>query len=363
MNRLFYSFFARILSIFFALPVIAADSSGDILRLKEDAPSSYVVKKGDTLWDISGLYLDSQWLWPRLWQFNPEIDNPHLIYPGDMLNLVWVNNQPVLSLKPQRKISPKVRKRDKRAVGTLPDGLIMPYLKSDRLLAKDDYSQAQRVLGTSDGRRYLSNHGLVYVDKGETADEWGLYRLVDTFSRAGSGDKAVALKLVALAQTAGSSADYLSLSVQRQYEEIRPNDIVLPVKPGSEDVKLNSFYPYPVGAGARASIVGSLDKLKYLAANNVVIIDRGLRDNLRQGAMFQLYERGAEVTGGAGSYSYESSLFHGVDLPDILVGELMVIRAYGSFSLALVTASYAPISLQAALRSPLQGSQPDRSGG
>ncbi len=77
------------------------------LTVKDDAPQTYVVVKGDTLWDISAMYLDSPWLWPRLWQVNPDIDNPHLIYPGDKLSLVWINGQPVLSLKPVKKLSRK----------------------------------------------------------------------------------------------------------------------------------------------------------------------------------------------------------------------------------------------------------------
>ncbi len=65
--------------------------AGDILRIREDAPTTYVVQKGDTLWDISALFLEDPWLWPELWYFNPQVDNPHLIYPGDLLKLVWID--------------------------------------------------------------------------------------------------------------------------------------------------------------------------------------------------------------------------------------------------------------------------------
>ena len=69
------------------------------VELNPDVPETYVVKKGDTLWGISGMYLQKPWLWPQLWDANPQIDNPHLIYPGDELYLVWIDGQPKLRLR------------------------------------------------------------------------------------------------------------------------------------------------------------------------------------------------------------------------------------------------------------------------
>jgi LysM repeat protein len=81
-------------SIFFSVDLVA-----DELKLKADAPTLYQVKAGDTLWDIAGLYLQHPWLWPRLWKLNPQVNNPHLIYPGDQLHLQFdADGQPILSL-------------------------------------------------------------------------------------------------------------------------------------------------------------------------------------------------------------------------------------------------------------------------
>ena len=114
--------------------VVVAENSEQLLTIKRGAPEAYVVVKGDTLWDISAMYLDSPWLWPRLWQVNPEIENPHLIYPGDKLSLVWINGEPVLSFKPVIKLSPKIHVSEKKAVPTVNEGLVLPYLQSDRLV-------------------------------------------------------------------------------------------------------------------------------------------------------------------------------------------------------------------------------------
>lgn len=87
-------------------------SVADVLTLKKNAPKSYTVVKGDTLWDISGIFLNQPWLWPKLWRLNPEINNPHLIYPGDVLRLVFdEKGQPMLVKgKPELKWSPKLER-------------------------------------------------------------------------------------------------------------------------------------------------------------------------------------------------------------------------------------------------------------
>src|SRR6056297_2994749 len=93
-----------VLCLLLALPTLA-------LEVREGAPETYVVKKGDTLWGISGMYLRQPWRWPELWDVNPQIDNPHLIYPGDELYLTWVNGEPRLQLRRGRdvKLDPGVR--------------------------------------------------------------------------------------------------------------------------------------------------------------------------------------------------------------------------------------------------------------
>ena len=73
----------------FVFCTISLISVADEVRLNKEAPKTYIVEKGDTLWDISIIFLEQPWLWPKLWRLNPEISNPHLIYPGDILKLVY----------------------------------------------------------------------------------------------------------------------------------------------------------------------------------------------------------------------------------------------------------------------------------
>ena len=97
------------LLLFSLLPGSSAFADG---LLRADHPAHYVVKKGDALWDISARFLRSPWRWPDIWYVNPQIANPHLIYPGDRLDLVYVNGKPQLRLsRGPVKLSPQVRSR------------------------------------------------------------------------------------------------------------------------------------------------------------------------------------------------------------------------------------------------------------
>jgi len=321
------------------------------LTLKQNAPTTYTVVKGDTLWDISALYLDSPWLWPRLWQINPEIDNPHLIYPGDKLTLIWRDGQPVLSLKPMRKLSPQVRVLEKQAVPTVQEGLVLPYLQSDRLIAQTALQQSVRVIGSSDGRKYLTKQDQLYITGVQTEKKWGIYREVAQYQR--DDDVMVALRLVALGELAMTGGNFSGLSLQEQNQEILANDIALPEVDIEERQLSTTFYPQPAPVGSEAHILGSLEGSQYAGQNQVVVMDQGSSDGLAQGSMFELYQAGVKVSDKEGQFTYpQEGSDADVQLPSLKVGTLMVIRPYERFSLALITNSSAPINQEIIAVSP-----------
>ncbi|QEO44730.1 peptidoglycan-binding protein [Vibrio tarriae] len=329
------------------------------LALKPNAPTTYTVVKGDTLWDISALYLDSPWLWPRLWQVNPEIDNPHLIYPGDKLTLFWRDGQPVLSLKPMRKLSPQVRVLEKQAVPTVQEGLVLPYLQSDRLMAKTALQDSVRVIGSNDGRQYLTKQEQLYISGVQTEKKWGIYREVAQYQR--DDEVMVALRLVAVGELAMTGGNFSGLSLQEQNQEILANDIALP-EVDLEELQLSTtFYPQPAPTGSEAHILGSLEGSQYAGQNQVVVIDQGSSDGVAQGSMFELYQAGVKVNGKQGQFTYQAEGSDAdVQLPSTKVGTLMVIRPYERFSLALITNSSAPISVEVLALSPQEESQAEQ---
>ena len=128
--------------------VLSFAAIADTLSLKKDHPATYTVVKGDTLWDISSYFLNSPWLWPRLWQANNQIENPHLIYPGDVLSLIWVNGEPQLTRKRLKKLSPTPRLAEKHEpIPTISLQAISAFLSRDHVIDPSLIKTAPRLLG------------------------------------------------------------------------------------------------------------------------------------------------------------------------------------------------------------------------
>lgn len=352
MNRIFRNVTSVMLPLFFSLSA-AASADSKPLAVKANAPQTYVVVKGDTLWDISAMYLDSPWLWPRLWQVNPEIDNPHLIYPGDKLSLVWINGQPVLSLKPVKKLSPQARITERKAVPTVAEGLVIPYLNSDRLVDEETLDNAVKVMGSTKGSKYLTAEDVLYISGEHTATQWAIYRPVETFSREDISKEITALRLIAKGELVEASEEYSGLKITSQLQEIVRNDIALPNQMAESEFT-TTFHPLPSPAGTSAKLLGNIEGIRFSSTSQVVVIDRGTADALIQGSVFDLKEDAHPVYLDGDGYKKEFGLLDKkITLPQSKVGELLVIRPYEYFSLALITNSSKPISNGVTVVSPL----------
>ncbi|WP_240004062.1 LysM peptidoglycan-binding domain-containing protein [Vibrio injensis] len=320
------------------------------LTIKDSAPRTYTVVKGDTLWDISALYLDSPWLWPRLWQANPEIKNPHLIYPGDQLTLIWRGGQPALTLKPMIKLSPQARILEKSPVTTIKEQLLLPYLQVDRLIPSQELNDQLRILGSNQGKQYLSQQDTLYLEGQHEAQHWGIYRAMNEFHHA---DHSMwALRRLATAQRVSSTDSITALTIDEMNQEIRTNDIALP-EINLESLLSTTFFPHPAPRDARPRLLGTLEGSQYAAKHHVVVIDHGQQEGLEQGSMFELYQVGQTVYQKGGQYSdVAQRASKAITLPEKKIGTLMVIRPYPTMSLALITSSQAAIDNQTLLLPP-----------
>src|SRR5690606_34783352 len=155
--------------------------SGSEAVLAEDYPNRYVVQPGDTRWDIASTFLEDPWYWPEIWHVNPEIENPHLTYPGDVLALVWIDGGPRITtvagsayrLSPQARITPLTE-----AVTSIPYEQIAAFLSEGLVLERDQVDRLPYIMATRDNHLIAAAGNQVYVRGGEPAQPGTRYSVV-----------------------------------------------------------------------------------------------------------------------------------------------------------------------------------------
>lgn len=342
----------------------------DVLTLKQDAPKTYIVKKGDTLWDISGIFLNQPWLWPKLWRLNPEINNPHLIYPGDELRLVFdEQGQPMLVKgKPSLKWSPKVRTtlKDQNPISTLPLSVIAPYLRYDAVFTQQQIDDAPYVLGSDEGQKSSVDGFKLYInDDLKLGHAYGVYNkgveIYDPETNELLGYRAVLIgsgKVTRVGNMAEKEPS--TLYVDNAIREIRSGALVFPVNEGQQYPSY--FTMQPVAQGTSGSIVASTNDVREFGKLEVVIINRGSEHQVKQGDVFTIKRTspgvletndGPVYTEDASSWSRLASA-NGSDykMPKESLGESMVFKVYDKLSLALILNSAKPIRLQDHVEAP-----------
>ena len=347
----------RYISLFLVSALFAFQASADTLTLKKDHPDKYIVKKGDTLWDISGRFLTKPWLWPRLWNMNKQIKNPHWIYPGDRLRLTWVNGQPRLVLdqsdaregKRLVKLTPKVRIEENRSpVSTVELSEISQFLRADMVADMNtDLEHAPYVLGeNNDSSIFMSQGQTIHVrGKPELNTHYGVYHVGNTYKDNQTGENlGRQLELVGVVQPKEAGDNNITaVEVVSSFSEIRPGDRLLPMLAESS---IDAFFiPQAGNLPKAAHIIDIPMKSTYVGKYDTVIIDKGARENLKPGDVFGIVRPGAEVVdNGPDNVAYEQDSSIGQKLMNkqstVLsadhIGEVMVIKVYQKTSLAIV---------------------------
>ncbi|MFB0980859.1 MAG: LysM domain-containing protein [Alteromonadaceae bacterium] len=355
-----------ILSLSFSVFVTA-----DELTLNKDAPKSYIVQKGDTLWDISGIFLNQPWLWPKLWRLNPDINNPHLIYPGDELRLVFdEKGQPMLVRgKPELKWSPRARLqlKDQSAIPSLPLEVIAPYIQYGSVLSEEEIEKLPYILGSDEGYKSSVDGFNVYVNEElDLGRGYGIYQKEgeiydpETDEFLGYNIRVVGTGKVL---RAGNLEDNVpaTLYVDGTKQEIRSGDFIIPV---NEHQQYPSFFTLtPAHKSLRGLILNSASGLREFGKLEVVMINRGAEHAIEQGDVVSVKRSspGIVETGGGPIYSQDGSRWDrmaSIDdsdykMPEEVVGEMMIFKVYQQVSLALILRSSKPLRVHDIITSPM----------
>ena len=298
-------------------------------------PDRYVVVRGDTLWDISARFLRDPWRWPDVWYVNPQIQNPHLIYPGDVIVLTYVDGKPRLSLERGSlvKLSPEVRSSPlDDAIPYIPLDAINQFLTRPYVIEDDDLDSKPYMV--SFGREHLmgSTDKKAYVRAIESDEEvrFDVVRPGDPYKDADTGEilgyEAQYVGNAELQRT-GDPATVLVTSVQM---EVNIGDRLIPV---TEDVALDSFYPKPPSRPVSGSIISVLNGVREIGQFNVVVLDRGEKDGLATGDVLIINQRGKKIRD---LVKWVEDVRTHVTLPDEPAGMLLVFRTFSRVSFGLV---------------------------
>jgi len=320
--------------------------------IRPGVPQRYTVKKGDTLWDIANHFLKDPWLWPEIWYVNPAIRNPHLIYPGDVIALSWVNGKPVLSLEGAQvtttstpppptvhvpklkvvKVSPHARvEKLGKAITTLPKSIIGPFLYRPFFVTDDELDGAPYVIANY-GNHIISGTGDRIYARGienSSVTEFNIVRKGTEYRDPESGDllgyEAINLGVAKLVRL----GDPQTLTVTKAYKEILSGDFLLPRE--NEDLALN-FYPRAPKKDIAGRIISVADGVSKIGQYDVVVINKGSEDGLEPGHVLEVYEEGAIVR-----QPFTSTR---IKLPEERAGIAMVFKTYKTISYALIMEAF-----------------------
>ncbi len=331
--------------VMLSLVHVQAETRKDNLLLRNDHPQEYVVVKGDTLWHISGRFLQSPWKWPEVWGVNPQVDNPHLIYPGDVIYLTWVDGKPRLGVRRDSGIYPRARVSPlEHAIPAIPLRDIISFLNDNRVMSENLLKEAPYVLGGR-GERLISGAGDRIYARGSLLEDQrrqGVYRAANEYKDPDT-EEFLGFEMVKIADAdvAAQSEDVISLDIVKSHKEVRVLDRVVP----TEEVRIQSiFYPKPSPEGIEGKILSVLSGVRDAGQFNVVALNRGAREGLDAGHVFAIYRRGERIK--------DPVTKEFVTLPQERSGELMVFKVFEKVSYGLIMQSTDVVSIGDELRQP-----------
>ena len=370
----------------FAVALLTITAYAAAVEVRADHPDTYVVKRGDTLWDIAGRFLKKPWLWPEIWQANPQVKNPHLIYPGDVLSLAYLD-----------RVTVKEGPRSEAPINAIPLAQVEPFLKDLRVV--EQFDQLPYVVGLEEDRLRGSTGQLAYI-KGLAGAQPGQRFLVvrptvryTRLDRSGAccdlfhsddldyrgrrtvdfqnywtnvvtpdnGNELLGFEL--MRQGAGTltrgevgGVEASTLLLDAEGREVRVGDRVIPVDARSYDLQFVPHAPKQQLEYGRARVLAVADMLTSGGTRDVVALSVGAREGVDNGTVFSLWREGSNVvdTVAYGPNRADDTVSHGnkVRLPDEFAGHVMIFRTFDKVSYGLVMDSIKPVRVGYELKHP-----------
>ncbi len=307
------------------------------LSLRPDAPSHYVVKSGDTLWDIAHTFLEKPWEWEELWKNNPQLPDPDHIYPGTVIDMRNVNGKSYLSMSGRgtRVLVPTAQKQPLlNPIPPLELSLVRPFISQNQVYSQDLLKNAPYVVGFSDQHLISSDGDHIYVKdlRGHPNENFAIFRedgrFYDVKHRAILGYNAAYIGNALMVKPGNPSTLVIDASKNR----VEIGDRIMPIPRENNSLY---FYPHPPRCKLTTAIIHIVEGIAIAGSNQIVVLDKGRAEGMDSGSVLAIVDEGDLVVDPV----YHD---HRVKLPNEQIGELMVFRAFDHVSYALVMESLRP---------------------
>jgi nucleoid-associated protein YgaU len=344
-------------------------------------PDTYVVRKGDTLWDISARFLKKPWLWPEIWQANPQVKNPHLIYPGDVLSLAYLD-----------RVVAQPGPRQEAPINAIPLDQVEPFLK--QLSVVDEIKSLPFVAGLEDNRLRATNGQVAYVrglDGAEVGQRYAVVRPTVRYAlpkpteeltarsevTPGSGNvwknyfvpskrnqtlgyELAQVNIGTVTKVASGNVDVTTIALQTQIgaREVRNGDRLVPVEANPYDLQFFPHVPAAQSEGLDIRVLAVTDMFLSGGPRDVIAISAGSANGIDNGTVVSLWRQGRHVANTMkypGSSRMDDSLTDGagrITLPDEYAAHAMVFRTFDKVSYALVMQGVKPVQVGYAAKHP-----------
>ena len=318
-------------------------SNAEDIVLKQSHPTNYMIVKGDTLWDIASRFLRDPWRWPDIWYVNPQIRNPHLIYPGDEVVLTFKDGKPRLELRRNKgnnslrviKLGPEVRKEQlKRPIPSIPINAIQQFLSSPRVMSKSAMENLPHIASSHDARLIAGTGDKAYV-RNLTPSEQTRYTIIrpgveyrdsEREGKSSLGYEALHVGEAVVTQF-GETA---SIEITESKREVLIGDRLVPATAQRLDY---NFLPHAPEKRVRGQIIAVVDGVSRIGQYQVVVVNRGTTHGLEKGHVLAVYQSGIQVMDRTNSSMFSKERF---TLPDEKTGHMMIFRSFEKVSYALI---------------------------
>ena len=298
--------------------------------LAGDHPDEYVVQDGDTLWDIAATFLKDPWYWPEIWYVNPDIENPHLIYPGDVLGLVTIDGTARVTtvrastyrLSPEARITPL-----DEAITSVSYDSIAAFLSSGVVIEKSEVDNLPYMFATRGDHLIAAAGNHIYV-RGVRNDTPGTrFNIVHIGDPLIDPDdnRLIGYQGILVAKgTLRRGGDPATIALTESYQEAKQGDVLIPT---FVDVPLN-FFPRSPSSQIDGSIISVIGGVTLIGQYQVVVLNRGSRNGLSVGDVLTVFQKGLVVR--------DHIAGENVTLPEESAGTIMIFKVYDEIGYALV---------------------------